>query len=835
MILDLAAKTILKKKKKDPNKLVAKKPDEDFIPYVCHYNPHTILTKNGELMQIIRITGFNKASAVSELISLRDSVRDAIVDNVPGGKFAFWFNTIRRKKNISPKGEFDDLFSQKLNDDWVKNNKWDDQYVNELYVTVIIEGLDTSITNFNSFVRSLSYIATKSLHRDFLEKEYKELSKVTKAILKETRDYGAKLLGIVDWEGALYSEPMRFFGKIINLYEDRYPLASNDISSELASHKMAFGDRELQVVGNNNKNFAAMLSLKEYFEVSTAVLDHILQLPFEFVITQSFDFISTDKELEPYEYQNYLLEVSGDEEFRQMSGIANFVESNKGNETDYGKLQTTLMLISDSPKKLEQEIKDVLEQFNELGFVVIREDLFSQHCFWSQLPGNFRYLARQKIINTLKIAGFAALHSFPTGNIAGNLWGPAVSAFKTVLDTPYFFNFHDGNLGHSLILGEKGMGKTTLANFLVAQSRRFGGKIFYLDASSSSTCLIESLGGSNYKISSNDEENSLFLNPISLDVSKENQELLAELFFSLVYFSEEQIPEEELNLIPAFVEKIFASDVHDFFSAIEIFNDPQMQHIYAKLQVWTGEGLDHIFGYEDEIEFGENNISNFDLSEFAGKKPILVPIAIYLLHRIEGLIDGNEPSIIIIDEAWDIIDNNIVGKVFAKFLQRMREKNCLVLMVNSNVNQVLDSKITAEIKSHLATKIFLPNVESDERYKTAFGLSDEEVEIVQMMQPEERHFLFKHADDSVISSLDLKDSLEAVKILSADNITISAMNEILAKNAGAEGEKVNSEKWLPEFFEKLREIEKQRVEAEKEKMRQARIKELKNIKDGIEE
>ena len=78
------------------------------------------------------------------------------------------------KKNITPKGEFKDFFSKKVNDAWVAENKWDDQYVNELYITVITEGLDTSITNLNSFMRSFSYFTTKSLHKKFLEDAHKK-------------------------------------------------------------------------------------------------------------------------------------------------------------------------------------------------------------------------------------------------------------------------------------------------------------------------------------------------------------------------------------------------------------------------------------------------------------------------------------------------------------------------------------------------------------------------------------------------------------------------------------------------------------------------------------
>ena len=209
---------IANKKRTEQSGLFAKKPDEDFIPYVCHYDPNTILTKNGELMQIIRITGFNSDSVISRMISLREAVRDAVSDYAHENKFAFWFHTIRRKKNIVPAGKFDDFFSNKINEEWVSENGWDNQYVNEFYITIIIEGLDTSIGNFDSFLRSFSYLSTKSFHHKFLEEHLKKLKQIVTKILTEVEDYGAKILGIRELEGILYSEPMRFFGKISNLY-----------------------------------------------------------------------------------------------------------------------------------------------------------------------------------------------------------------------------------------------------------------------------------------------------------------------------------------------------------------------------------------------------------------------------------------------------------------------------------------------------------------------------------------------------------------------------------------------------------------------------------------
>lgn len=823
------------KKKTEGDKLIAKKPDEDFIPYVCHYDPHTIITKNGELMQTIRITGFGTDSVATDILSLRDTLRDSVVAHVKDTEFAFWFHTFRRKKNVVPKGEFPDFFSQKVNESWDKQNDWSQRYVNELYITIITEGLDTSIANFGGFIRSFSFGSTKKLHHKFLKEAHKKLSKVVTSVLVDIEEYGAKLLGIVEYEDALYSEPMRFFGKIINLYEERYPLWINDIASDLASHKFAFGDRGLEVFGYDNKNFAAMLSLKEYQEASVEALDRILQLPFEFIISQSFDFNYDKKELEHYEYQDYLLKVSGDDECRYLSGISNFVEGDTGSPTDYGKLQTTIMIISKSREELEKDVKFAMEKFSSLGLVIIREDVFSEHCFWSQLPGNFRYLRRQKIINSYRVGGFAALHNFPSGTMSGNHWGSAVTVLRTVLDTPYFFNFHEKDLGHNLVFGPKGSGKTVLTNFLLSQSQKFNGKIFYFDLNKKSKPFIRALGGQYYDSSAeNGATEFLHLNPLSLPKVEEEKVFLSDWFASLVAFAKDKVPQEQIDFIPKIIDKIFAANVVDLAAAIEYFNVAETKNIYEKLRIWNSGKMSQILGPGTEINWSDK-IMAFDLTNMIEQKPLLIPVVNYLLHKVEASLDGS-PAILVLDEAWNLIDNPIFSPQIADFMERMKQKNCVIVFVSSDSDAINGSDIIFEIKRNLAGEIYTANPNPDQCYRNVLELSDDELDIIKMMEDDERHFVFKQRNETVIASLNLKKSPEILKILSADELTLTAAEEVMSVNKDDNGKIVETYKWVPQLFEILQEIQRDQEEARKQALiaaAQAERKHKEDLEAGI--
>ncbi len=779
----------------DVAKLEGKNPNHNFIPFVCHFDPNTILTKNGELMQVVKVTGFNHESIDSDLVNLRETLRDSMERNIKTDNFAVWLHTIRRKKDISLDGGFQDYFSKNLDEDWNKANDWQNQFVNEFYLTLIIQGYNTSIINGISLIRSLSGEATRKLHIKELNKAHDILSTTISKIIADLNNYGAELIGIREFDGILCSEPMGFFGKIINLAENNFPLKINDITNNLIDQKIAFGNQVLEVSRDNKKHFATMLSVKEYREVSIASLDKFLQIPQEFIITQSLDFIDRNKALKHFEYQNYILEVSGDSEFRYLSDLEQIIESDTKGETNYASQQINVMLLNNKLADLNQDISSALEKLHKLGIVTVREDIFTEHCFWSQLPGNFQFLRRQKPIMISRVAGFASLHNFPAGTRKNNHWGSAVSVFRTVLGTPYFFNFHNKNSGHTLIAGPFGSGKTILLNFLVSQSRKFQNKLYYFGYQRSGNIFINSIGG-NYLSISKEKQNSktLKLNPLFLSDNQNNRTFLYTWFSSLVSYGKDSISREEFDRIPKIVDQIIASKTTAIGQAAEFFNTKETQNIYNKLSIWHSEGkCAFIFDHKQENDLNTNLVNAFNLTMIAPYNYIVVPIISYILHKIEGLISGDK-TLIVLDEAWRLLDNYITGPKINDWLVRLKNNNCVVIFATESINDISKSKITEAINHNIDTQIFLPNPNPSQYYQTVFGLNEIEFALLSAMSKQERQFLLKK-DYSIVASLNLEKLGNYMKVLSSKPRTLVIMEEMM-KNYGS-----NPEEWLPHFYE----------------------------------
>ena len=117
----------------------------------------------------------------------------------------------------------------------------------------------------------------------------------------------------------------------------------------------------------------------------------------------------------------------------------------------------------------------------DTGAIAVREDVNLEPAFWGQFPGNEAYIVRRALISTANMAGFGSLHGFPLGQATGNHWGDAVTLLETTSSTPFFFNFHDGDLGNFSVIGPSGSGKTVVLNFLAAQAQKFGPRTIFFD------------------------------------------------------------------------------------------------------------------------------------------------------------------------------------------------------------------------------------------------------------------------------------------------------------------------------------------------------------------
>jgi type IV secretion system protein VirB4 len=780
------------------------RPVPDFIPYACHYNEHTLLTRNGELLQIIKVTGFSYEMVGGEAVDLRHIVRKAVRDNIWSTDYALWFHTVRRKKSLDPAGEFPFKYSRDLHEAWSNKHYWHDKYVNELYITVLHEGqsLAASVKKPQDFIKALSLKALEKRHNDYLDHSYALLNETVNNMLETLAQYGAKRLGIVVNQHGIFSEPLQFLGKIIHLEEVPKPLPIMDLAAYLATQPLAFGNTTIEVVGKTKKHFSGILSIKEYHEVPSNILDNFLQLPLEFIITQTLDFINSKKALSGFKYQDYILNVSGDEMLRKLSGMEGIMKNDTGSIADFGEQQLTIMVMEEDIKRLDLTMKQLVDELSQLGILAIREDLFLEDCFWSQLPGNFMFISRKSPIDTARIGGLASLHNFPAGKRFDNHWGRAITVFRTAIGTPYFFNFHHHDNGHTVIIGPAKSGKTVLMNFLVSEAMHLKPRVFFIDQRRAARVLVNTFSGT-YTVTSPTSTNPPHqFNPLLLEDTPLNRQFLASWLEYLVTMRGDPASNEDREVINNALEVLYTLPKTErrLSKILHLFGTDESESVEGslreRLEKWHGTGkYAKLFDNDNDDFPADQPIWGFGISQVISDPVfLLAPVVSYYLHRIRLLLDGT-PTIIVIDHAWSVLDNKIFAPQLGELLDTMKQHNAMVILAAEVTANQAKSLVTKTITENVATQIFLPNPEAPEEYKKIFGLTEKEFSMLTSMSSLARNFMLKQGGDAIVGELNLIGMNNMLTVLAGSDDSSAVMEKVKSESGNA------PEEWLPAFYD----------------------------------
>lgn len=755
----------------------------DFIPYACHYDEDTVLTKQGELLKIIKIEDYSSANNYSDL---RTEVRKSISKNIEDPYLTVWIHSVRKRNTISLQWNKTNDFSDQLHSTW--SNKLTDsklQYINELYIVILF-------SNFNEHVNnSLFFNYIKNKHKLSLQKRHPELKKITDLIKKDLEPFGAKILSLRFHQGKVYSEMIEFLHYIITLTHKEYLISEQDLSRCVKDFKIAFGFNTFQTVFANQQKFGAVFSIKEYREIPLYNIDKCLQLDSELIVTEIMIFINkTTKELKK---QISMLQISEDNDLLKNSGMEEIIKLEGASNINFCQQKIIFTLFTENKERLTKNINDLSSLMSNIGLMIFRTDLHMENHFWAQLPGNFAFVTQPKNILVKYACSFAMLHDFTSGMLKGGRWKEAVTVFFSKIGNPYFFNFHGRkNNGHTTILGAPNSGRTSLINFLLSESRKFNPRIMMLDNTGKSIIFTKAVSGKYYIIDSNYKGQSLKFNPLNIEDSAANRSMLCELIKRMV---NDEFSKETEQKIKKVVDSIFTIPRES--RSIEQISEV-LRLLGGNIDKWFGDGeFAYLLrdGAESDIDW-KTNIISINTTNLTKQKECMSVVLYYFLYSFEVRCDGS-PAILVLDEAWEISSIFSTEKEFDNWMKRMTELNVVVILSTENLSLAFASKFTQYLDKHVDTRILMPNINANRLYMKAFSLSKEELNIILQTPTQEGLFLIKQYKGLVTLNLDLK-NMEEIYVLSANQKTIQYMYEAIKEK----GEQVND--WLPVFYEKCK-------------------------------
>lgn len=791
-------------------------PVSTFIPYSTHVTREIVKLVSGDYIATIRLQGAAHESADIRDINSWHEQLNGFMRNIASPNVGLWSHVIRREYGEFPGGEFAPGFCRDFNDKYRARMADEKMLINELYITLVYRPQPIKAAKF------LDLFGGKS-DKDRQEQQQDEIEGVKDLIgvaLSALDRYEPEVLTCYDHKGVIFSETLEFLAFLINGEWQRFPLPRAEIKDVLATARPFFGKGGLMSLkGPTRTQYAGIVTIQEYpTPTYPGLMNDLLGMPFEFVMSQSFTFLSKPVAVGRMRRQQSRLVAAGDVAVSQVDAIDDALDDLTSNRFVMGAHSLSVVVRADDQKQLNDYISEAGAAFSDSGMKWAREEAAMAGAFWAQLPGNFEYRVRVGDITSRNFAGFSSLHNFPIGHIHGNQWGDAVTMFKTTSGAPFYFNFHKGeegsdakraakldpnhkDLANTVVIGKSGTGKTVLEMVLLAQAQKFNqpenGKVLtcvIFDKDLGAAVGVRAMGGRYYPLKNGTPSG---FNPFRMAPTANNLTFLETLVKQLVKHDGLPItPVQERELSEAIKGVMNAAEHKRRLGAVLEFLDPTDENgLHIRLARWCRGGpLAWLFdNLEDTLRLDDCTMVGFDVTEFLDNDETRTPTIMYLFHRIESLIDGRRIPIFM-DEFWKLLDDEAFQDLAQNKLVTIRKQDGFLVMFTQSPKQVLKSPIAYAIIGQTATKIFLPNPEADyDDYVNGFKLTQREFEIVRGLGEKSRRFLIKQGQNSVVAELNLRGFDDELAVLSGNTAT-SLLAEKLVAELGDD-----PAVWLPEF------------------------------------
>lgn len=348
----------------------------------------------------------------------------------------------------------------------------------------------------------------------------------------------------------------------------------------------------------------------------------------------------------------------------------------------YGYFTASLVIADSDASALENKVMEIERTIHGLGFSTILETLNAVDAWLGSLPGNCRNNVRRPLLHTLNLAHLmplSALWAGPERN--DHLDGPPLLHAMTGGSTPFRLVTHVGDVGHTLVIGPTGTGKSVLLNLMAAQFLRYPeAQVYIFDKGGSARTLTAGVGGEYYAIAA--EHSPLTFQPLAhIDRNSERQWAQEWLLDILRHENVTVTPEIKAQLWSALTSLMTAPrEQRTLFGLTVLLQDAMLR---KALQPYTLEGAHgHLLDSTgDNLDYGHWQC--FEMAALMELSSLVMPVLSYLFHRLEQRFDGR-PTLLVLDEAWLFLDHPSFAAKIREWLKVLRKANVSVIFATQS-------------------------------------------------------------------------------------------------------------------------------------------------------
>ncbi|WP_394890409.1 conjugal transfer protein TrbE [Mesorhizobium sp. AaZ16] len=419
-----------------------------------------------------------------------------------------------------------------------------------------------------------------------------------------------------------------------------------------------------------------------------------------------------------------------------------------GDHVGFGYLTATFTVWDEDRQAAEQKLRAVERIVNGLGFTTIRESVNAVEAWLGSLPGHVYANVRQPLVHTLNLAHLMPLSSVWAGparndhlsKVIGTEAPPLLFA-ETSGSTPFRLSTHVGDVGHMLIVGPTGAGKSVLLSLIALQFRRYpGAQVYLFDKGNSARAATLAMGGQHHALGA---DGSFAFQPLRNIDDQGVRSWAAEWIAGLLAHENVAVaPEVKEAVWSALTSLATAPAEERTLTGLSVLLPSNA--LKTALMPYT---LDGPFGRlldADNDRLALSDVQCFETEELMHSQAVVLPVLTYLFHRLEERFDGR-PTLLMLDEAWVYLDNPLFAARIREWLKVLRKKNVSVIFATQSLADIAGSSIAPAIIESCPQRIFLPNdraVEPQAREAyDRFGLNERQIELIARATPKRHYYL----------------------------------------------------------------------------------------------
>ncbi len=539
------------------------------------------------------------------------------------------------------------------------------------------------------------------------------------------------------------------------------------LAEDAAGASVQFGKGVVEIEeGTPTPKLAAVLYVKTYATATWPGMLDALGAAQDTIITHSYTPIERGSIAERVKRRVAQMRSAEDIAATVEAQLFEAADKAESGTLGFGVHQMTITVFAETEGALDSEVARIRGIAHQNGMRLVREVTALEAAFFAMHPGNMDYRARDMTVSSVNFADMAALHAADTGTEKARLpWATPITAFQTLQGSLHRFSFHEPGdptaeptNGHTLVLGKSGGGKTTTVAFLAAQAQRAGGRTIIFDKEAGLKMAVHALGGRYAEVRAGRPTG---LNPLATEAGERGEAWLLDWLVALLESrSGPMTPLQSEALKSAIAQNGKAREgLRNFQSFQELFGDVgDGLDLAQRLREWGPDGrYGWVFGEAKEpvVDFTSHDVTAVDLTEILDLGTERTAILGYLFRRIEMLIEEKRPTLILIDEAWKVLDDEYFAKKLAEWLVTARKKNVVVVMMTQFPSQIRGSKARSILEA-LPNQLLFPNGEAASSDYDSFRLTDGELDFVLNPIPGQRLVLSRSPRGSTVLNVDLK-------------------------------------------------------------------------------